>query len=239
MPATSEADSLIELLEREIATFDEEPCALLSYQIDAFTSYYTLLREDETSLSKRPKQRRCERQRLRNTLADIFIAIGAEFYVLCTLAVPRSRLVTEKSRELVPKLRLWWKSAPRPSSFILLATELCESYSIGTLISSHREYIALKTAPVNATPDESDSSFSNNQPSGQVLDLKLSDLLSFLQKCEVSNTDLKMRCPYIGIPLPHIELDLESTLGLSGKLQFSLQLSESLIQYMLKPRMRE
>ncbi|EFW14741.1 predicted protein [Coccidioides posadasii str. Silveira] len=98
--ASNPSDSLIELLEKELATFgDAAPYPLLSYQINAFLSYYDILREDDASLAKRRKQRR---------------SVGAEVYLLCTLALPISRLSAEKSRDFIPKLRLWWKDAPRP-----------------------------------------------------------------------------------------------------------------------------
>ncbi|QVM05880.1 hypothetical protein D8B26_000587 [Coccidioides posadasii str. Silveira] len=113
--ASNPSDSLIELLEKELATFgDAAPYPLLSYQINAFLSYYDILREDDASLAKRRKQRRSERNRLRDLLIDIFIGVGAEVYLLCTLALPISRLSAEKSRDFIPKLRLWWKDAPRP-----------------------------------------------------------------------------------------------------------------------------
>lgn len=140
MSATSKPrHTLIELLEKEIATFGDTPCPLLSYQIDGFTTYYEILREDEMSLAKRTKQRRGERQRLCNNLTDIFLTIGAEVYLLGTLAAPMSILSTETSRELVPKLRLWWKSAPRPNALSLTAAELCSTYSIAALVSSCRK----------------------------------------------------------------------------------------------------
>lgn len=91
------------------------------------------------------------------------------------------------------------------------------------------------------SPDANITGTSNAEihPSGQVLNLTLSSLLSFLQQYQANDVNLEMRCPYIGVPLPSIEIGLGSTLGLSGTLQFSLRLSELLIQYMLEPRMPE
>jgi len=70
------------------------------------------------------------------------------------------------------------------------------------------------------------------QSSETVLNLKFTDLLGFLQQHGSSHASLQMTCPFSGVPLPSIYIDLESTLGLSGKLEFSIRLSEALVQYM-------
>ncbi|KAF2195936.1 hypothetical protein GQ43DRAFT_296906 [Delitschia confertaspora ATCC 74209] len=60
---------------------------LLLGQINAFTVYYEILQQDKQSFAGRPKQRRNERQRVRDTTADLFTAVGKEVFLLCTIAV--------------------------------------------------------------------------------------------------------------------------------------------------------
>jgi hypothetical protein len=64
------------------------------------------------------------------------------------------------------------------------------------------------------------------------LDIKLGDLMDFFHERKMRDLDLKMRCPHSGVPLPFIEISEASTLGLSGKLDFSLRLSEVVLQFM-------
>ena len=75
-----------------------------------------------------------------------------------------------------------------------------------------------------------------NQPLQSVLDLKITDLLSFLHQYEASCPNLQMTCPLYGIPLPSIDIELDSSLGLSAKIEFSLRSSEALVNYMLVSR---
>ncbi|PGG97178.1 hypothetical protein AJ79_09315 [Helicocarpus griseus UAMH5409] len=127
-----------EVLERAIKLFNNDSSELLSFQIDAFNSYYDILREDEMSLAKRPKQRRNERQRVCDTLTDIFVNMGAEPFVLFTLAVPRSRLNAAAQKSILLKLRSWWKSTSQPRGLTLVVKNLCEAKSIEPLVSSYR-----------------------------------------------------------------------------------------------------
>ena len=81
-----------------------------------------------------------------------------------------------------------------------------------------------------------DASSNSRSNATSVLDLKFTDLLSFLQQYKASHLNLQITCPYIGMPLPSIDINLEPTLGLNVKVEFSLQLSEVLFQYMLALR---
>lgn len=289
-------DWLIEQLEKERTTFNNDTYPLLSYQIDAFRSCYDLLREDVVSLAKRSKQSRSERLRARTFLMDVFLGVGPEVFLLCILAAPISKLHKITPKGLLPKLQSWWKSASHPQGLTAAATELCEANSISTLISSSRKRqfseitLATEQGPSQSThapsseshspgldtdPDlgstpptqtpqtthaqvthqtpEQDSAqkesaltldtrktndaSSDSRPNATaVLDLKFTDLLSFLQQYEASHPNLQMTCPYIGVPLPSIDIDLEPTLGLSVKVEFSLQSSKALLQYMLASR---
>jgi hypothetical protein len=64
------------------------------------------------------------------------------------------------------------------------------------------------------------------------LDVKLGDLMDFFHERKMRDLDLKIRCPHSGVPLPFVEISEASTLGLSGKLEFSLRLSEAVLQFM-------
>jgi len=68
-----------------------------------------------------------------------------------------------------------------------------------------------------------------------VLDLKLSDLLSFLQQHETSCPNLQMMCPVLGVPLPSITIGLNSLDGYA-KVELSLRTSEALMKHMLGSR---
>ena len=76
----------IELLESERATFDDSPVPLPKYQNDGFTLCCELLREDQVSLAKRSKQRRSTRVQAHTLLSDIFLGVGPEVFLLCTLS---------------------------------------------------------------------------------------------------------------------------------------------------------
>jgi hypothetical protein len=125
-----------EQLEKERAAFEDESCPLLSWQVDSFAICYNLLREDAESLAKRSKQRRSERLRARTLLVDVFLAIGSEVFLLCVLAAPISKLEKISPKSDIPKIRTWWKTASHPHGLTEIATELCETYSIRTLVSS-------------------------------------------------------------------------------------------------------
>lgn len=141
--ATANDGWVIESVEKEHATFDDEPQPLLSWQIRAVESYRELLQEDQISLTKRSKQRRSERLRVRTLFGDIFIALGPEVFLLCVLAGPISRWNSVTPRDIIPELRRWWKNRPHPHGLSTMATEACESYAIRNLVtSSPKNYLA-------------------------------------------------------------------------------------------------
>ncbi len=69
-----------------------------------------------------------------------------------------------------------------------------------------------------------------------VLNLKLSDLLDFLQQHETSSPNLQMMCPVFGEPLPSITIGLDSLDGYNAKIELSLRMSEALMKNMLGSR---
>jgi len=45
-----------------------------------------------------------------------------------------------------------------------------------------------------------------------------------------------MICPLFGVPLPSIDMELDSSIGLSAKIEFSLRLTEALMKDILASR---
>jgi hypothetical protein len=62
-------------------------------------------------------------------------------------------------------------------------------------------------------------------------DLNLPKLLNFLQHRQEDGRDASLVLPWIGVPLPSIDLTLENALGLRVKFEFSLRLCQELIKH--------
>ncbi|OCL14011.1 hypothetical protein AOQ84DRAFT_69950 [Glonium stellatum] len=165
-------DWLIEQLEKERATFNNDTYPLLSYQIDAFRSCYDLLREDMVSLAKRSKQSRSERLRARTFLMDVFLGVGPEVFLLCILAAPISKLHKITPKGLLPKLQsctLISSSRKRQFSEITLATEQGPSQSTHAPLSeSHSPGLDtdldLGSTPPTQTPQTTHAQVTHQTP---------------------------------------------------------------------------
>jgi hypothetical protein len=112
----------------QLATFDDNTCQLLSYQQTSFNSACTLLGESAESLRTRSRQQRSVVVRARQFLADIFQGLGPEVFLLCTLAVPTTKLAEIASSILFPAIREWWDVQSRPLGLARTATALCTNY---------------------------------------------------------------------------------------------------------------
>jgi hypothetical protein len=112
----------------QLATFDDNTCQLLSYQQTSFNSACTLLEESAESLRTRSRQQRSVVVRARQFLADIFQGLGPEVFLLCTLAVPTTKLAEIASSILFPAIREWWDVQSRPLGLARTATALCTNY---------------------------------------------------------------------------------------------------------------
>jgi len=75
-----------------------------------------------------------------------------------------------------------------------------------------------------------------HQPHQSVLDLKITDLLSFLHQYQANCPNLQMICPLFGVPLPYIDIKLDSSPESSARIELSLRLSEALVKHMLASR---
>lgn len=122
---------LIEQLEREKATFDDEMHPLPSYQQSKFDLCCELLQEDAASLAGKSRQRQSIRLRVRALLTDIFSDLGGEVFLLCTLAVPITTLATVSRKGLLPELRNWWKTSAHPQGLTRAAEDLRRLELIG------------------------------------------------------------------------------------------------------------
>jgi hypothetical protein len=85
---------------------------------------------------------------------------------------------------------------------------------------------------LDAQPDTlSGADIPVHQPDKSVVDLKLIDFSNFLRQYEASCPNLQMTCPWVGIPLPSIHIELDLSLGLSTKIEFSHELGTRFIEY--------
>lgn len=116
--------TFIEELESERTTFDDEIHPLPKYQYKAFELCCDLLREDGTSMAQRSDQHRSSRLRVRTLFTDVFVGLGAEVFLLCTLATSITKLSTISHRDLFSQLRAWWKSASHPCGLTETANDL-------------------------------------------------------------------------------------------------------------------
>ncbi len=80
-------------------------------------------------------------------------------------------------------------------------------------------------------PDVSQGAVLVEKPLQVVLDLKLTDFLDFLRTHEATCPNIQMICPVLGVPLPSININLNTSIEYSANVQVSLRLSEALIQY--------
>ena len=129
----------VELLDCERATFDDDAYPLPKHQKDSFELCCELLKEEETSMAKRSKQRRSTRYRARTLLSDVFSGVGLEVFLLCTLCTTISKLATVSLKTLIPELRRWWKTVSHPAGLTETARELCKANSISSLVAPNRK----------------------------------------------------------------------------------------------------
>lgn len=128
-------DELIKRLDVELASFDDGVRPLLSSQLNSFVAISKLLKDSEApGLSK---QRRSENCRARDLLTDVFLVLGAEVFMLCSFAIPLTKLSTTKQKDLIPRLRAWWTASPRPRGLTTMAATM--SQSIHDIVSSSRK----------------------------------------------------------------------------------------------------
>jgi hypothetical protein len=126
-------ESLMERLELEKSTFDDDAHPLLRHQQDAFQLCCDLLRDNPMSQTQKSTKHRYSRLRARTFLLDVFTGLGADVFLLCTLAVSITDLSKISHKSTFPTLREWWKTALHPRGLTEVANEICAANSIGTL----------------------------------------------------------------------------------------------------------
>jgi len=137
-PSSGTFQSVVNLLEAELATFSDRLVPLLSYQIQAIQTVYDLLNEDGESIQNRSKQRRSEVSRARELLIDTYLRIGPEVFLLCTIALSISALAKLKPQQILPELDQWWKSAEHPEGLKSAAEKFCNENHVDSIVSSYR-----------------------------------------------------------------------------------------------------
>lgn len=145
------SETLIQRLETARSMFDDDPHPLSTYQSRAFYLCCDLLWESEASQAQRSRQHRISRKRVRNLLIDVYRDLGADVFLLCTLAASISKLATITHEGLLPKIRAWWKAAARPLGLREIASELCDDHLKDVLIAPtpKRQRAALDTGMRN------------------------------------------------------------------------------------------
>jgi hypothetical protein len=81
------------------------------------------------------------------------------------------------------------------------------------------------------TADHANTPLLSGQPVNSVLQFNLTVLLDFLKEHQDGRAPLQITCPYQGVPLPYVDINLGSSLGIDGKLEFSYELSVAFIKY--------
>lgn len=66
--------------------------------------------------------------------------------------------------------------------------------------------------------------------------LRITDLVRFLERFQDSCPELKMTCPWLGIPLPFIDMPLNPSNSVTAKIELSLQACEAMVQEVLALR---
>ena len=124
---------LLERLELEKSTFDDDAHPLLRRQQDAFQLCCDFLRDNPMSQTQKSTKHRYSRLRTRTFLLDVYTGLGADVFLLCSLAVSITDLSTMQHKSTFPKLREWWKTTLHPRGLTEAANELCAANSIGAL----------------------------------------------------------------------------------------------------------
>jgi hypothetical protein len=132
MPSkTSLEDEFVKQVENEEAKFDDDTCPLRDDQLAAFHSCCELFQQDLTLVSKAQRYRVL---RTRKLLRDVFLHIGVEVFLLCSLATSITVLGKLDLEDLFPKLRRWWKSVTTRTGLRETARKLCADNKVSDLV---------------------------------------------------------------------------------------------------------
>ncbi|KAJ5101049.1 hypothetical protein N7456_007101 [Penicillium angulare] len=125
-------------ISRTEAQFDEEESELSDEQRDSTSLCCALFRTASESLSTSQQYRRV---RARNFLKDVYIRIGTEVLLLCTLTWSITKLSAFEPKEILPVLRQWWKRIPTKNGLKNAAKSFCNDNNIHELMKQTPTYI--------------------------------------------------------------------------------------------------
>ncbi|KAH1349226.1 hypothetical protein KXV70_003735 [Aspergillus fumigatus] len=148
------------------------------------------------------KRRRSERKKAKILLSKIY-NVSPVLFVLFIISIPTYQWHLLEEKSTVPALRNWMESVTIPDRLRNEARKICDGFFDRLL---------------------------NSKKTESVFDISLRDVLCFLQSRPESNTMVQLRCTLSGTPLPHINFDMQQTLGLIGSLEFSLELCEAIFR---------
>jgi hypothetical protein len=137
MPKDEKPSSwLIDQLAKERETFNDDVYPLNDNQNKRFESYLELLREDENSINKGSIQRTSRRRKVRMLLRNIFLSLGVDVFLLCTLSTSITELAQVQESGLIQHIGDWWKTDHHPPKGLLeTAAIACKTHSIKDLLS--------------------------------------------------------------------------------------------------------
>ncbi|KAJ5489168.1 hypothetical protein N7539_004058 [Penicillium diatomitis] len=203
---------ILQLLQKELKTFDEENRPLLHDQDERLQLCLVLL--ESPVLTGLSEAQRFGRLRARKLLFDILRRLGEEVFFLFATAISITRL-SRISEETVLEVRQWWKTIRKcPNGLTIKAKEICND-------EFKQKY----------TADMPKDYSSTNQPPPTVVDIEFAELLNFFQKYELGSPRLKLMCPLFGSPLPWIDINLDSSSERTARIELSLRASEALVKY--------
>jgi hypothetical protein len=145
-------DQLIEAIETTKAAFGDETSTLLSSQINSFNHVLHLLQGDKPASGAKSKQNESDRRKARLHFVDVYTCVSPMAFMLCVFATTPTRMAKLDPAITVRKLTAWLDTNPIPKGLIEITKTLCETHSIGCLISSHRPNIGTRTTPTVETP---------------------------------------------------------------------------------------
>jgi hypothetical protein len=109
-------------------TFEESIRPLNKKESQSFQSWLDLLQDTNKSLPKPSRSNRSRRSIARTLLKDIFLNLGPDVFLLCTLAISYTRLAESRlrSENLTSLVRSWWSTVSHPKGLTATASDLCE-----------------------------------------------------------------------------------------------------------------
>jgi hypothetical protein len=132
-PKSANSSQLIERLGVVMSTFDDKTTKLLTFQQEAFNKSIKLLQDGATFATVGSSQR-FRIVRAQTVLADVFSHLGDELFLLCAVGMTTAAL-SASPKSFITDLRCWWEARSPPQGLKAVASNICEKYSISSLVS--------------------------------------------------------------------------------------------------------